>query len=69
MLAFPDAADAIEWAVVLQLALLRVQWSQEVLQTQVKAGWTGKAAVLAPLKQHASLALCFSSPHLLTIDY
>ena len=36
MLAFPDAAEAIEWAVVLQLALLRVQWSQEVLQTKVR---------------------------------
>jgi hypothetical protein len=35
MLAFNDAASAIEWAVVLQLALLRVQWSQELLQTQV----------------------------------
>ena len=34
MLAFGSAAAAIEWAVVLQLALLRVQWSQELLQTQ-----------------------------------
>ncbi|GAX82245.1 hypothetical protein CEUSTIGMA_g9673.t1 [Chlamydomonas eustigma] len=34
MLAFKDPAAAIEWAVVLQLALLRVQWSQELLQTQ-----------------------------------
>jgi hypothetical protein len=35
MLAFPDAASAIEWAAILQLALLRVQWSQEILQTKV----------------------------------
>lgn len=35
MNAFADGAAAIEWAVILQLALLRVQWSNNLLQTQV----------------------------------
>ena len=46
MLAFPDAEAAIKWAVVLQLALLRVQWSEELLQTRAGSEAVSKDGVL-----------------------